>query len=393
MKARLLIIDDEAMVRDSMEAYLEDSGYSVVAVNSGQAGLDALEIHEIDLVLCDLRMPVLDGLQVLQKVKQRSENIPVIVVSGAGVMDDVVQALRLGASDYLVKPIIDMVMLEHSVQRNLERVALEKQNLSYRDHLESANRDLRSSLDELRSDQQAGRKVQMKMLPDFVDEGALSFRHKIRPSLMLSGDFLDYFPLDAKHYGFYIADVSGHGASSAFVTVLLKNLTYRLKRNLKRGSSKDLFNPVKVLERINQELLDTECGKHLTIVYAVLNLETLELNYSVGAHFPMPVLLIEGKAQYLEGRGMPVGLFRDAEYSEYQLSLPKQFTLSLFSDGVLELLSQPSLALKEEYLLRLIEREAGDHDAIVKVLALESYEDVPDDIALMTVVRNENAAR
>lgn len=393
MKARLLIIDDEAMVRDSMEAYLEDSGYSVVAVDSGQAGLKVLETQEIDLILCDLRMPLLDGLQVLQKVKQRPDNIPVIVVSGAGVMDDVVQALRLGASDYLVKPIIDMVMLEHSVQRNLELVALEKQNLSYRDHLESVNRELRSSLDELRSDQQAGRKVQMKMLPDFVDEGALTFRHKIRPSLMLSGDFLDYFPLDDNHYGFYIADVSGHGASSAFVTVLLKNLTYRLKRNLKRGSSQDLFHPVKVLERINQELLDTECGKHLTIVYAVLNLETLELNYSVGAHFPMPVLLTEGKAQYLEGRGMPVGLFRDAEYSEYKLSLPRQFTLSLFSDGVLELLSQSSLALKEEYLLSLIEKKAGNHDAIVSELALESDEDVPDDIALMTVVRNEYAPR
>jgi serine phosphatase RsbU (regulator of sigma subunit) len=228
----------------------------------------------------------------------------------------------------------------------------------------------------------------MKMLPDFVDEGSLSFRHKIRPSLMLSGDFLDYFPLDDNHYGFYIADVSGHGASSAFVTVLLKNLTYRLKRNLKRGSSKDLYHPVKVLERINQELLDTECGKHLTIVYAVLNLDTLELNYSVGAHFPMPVLLVEGKAQYLEGRGMPVGLFRDAKYNDYQMTLPKQFTLSLFSDGVLELLTQSSLAQKEEYLLHLIEREAGNHDAIVKALALESDEDVPDDIALMTVVRN-----
>jgi sigma-B regulation protein RsbU (phosphoserine phosphatase) len=118
MKARLLIIDDEAMVRDSMEAYLEDSGYSVVAVDSGRAGLEILETQSIDLILCDLRMPNLDGLQVLQSVKQRSDNIPVIVVSGAGVMDDVVQALRLGASDYLVKPIIDMVTLEHSVKRN-----------------------------------------------------------------------------------------------------------------------------------------------------------------------------------------------------------------------------------------------------------------------------------
>ena len=234
MKARLLVIDDEAMVRESMVAYLEDSGYQVVAVNSGHAGLEVLEQQDIDLILCDLRMPNLDGLEVLKQVKQRNHQTPFIVVSGAGVMDDVVQALRLGASDYLVKPIIDMVVLEHSVQRNLDLVDLASQNRNYRDHLESVNRELRTSLDELRSDQQAGRKVQMKMLPDPIKDETLHFSHIIKPSLMLSGDFLDYFPLDDKHYGFYIADVSGHGASSAFVTVLLKNLTYRLKRNLKR---------------------------------------------------------------------------------------------------------------------------------------------------------------
>jgi phosphoserine phosphatase RsbU/P len=387
MKARLLVIDDEAMVRESMVAYLEDSGYQVEAAASGVAGLAILEQQEIDLILCDLRMPQLDGLQVLQQVKQVNQHIPFIVVSGAGVMNDVVQALRLGASDYLVKPIIDMVMLEHSVQRNLELVDLERQNQQYRDHLEAANRELRSSLDELRGDQQAGRQVQMKMLPEQVAIDNLSFEHIIKPSLMLSGDFLDYFPLDDQHYGFYIADVSGHGASSAFVTVLLKNLTYRLKRNLKRGSSDDLYHPVKVLERINQELLDTDCGKHLTIVYAVLNIKTLQLNYSIGAHFPMPILFSDKKAQYLEGRGMPIGLFRDAKYNSYQMTLPEQFTLSLFSDGILELINEPSLAQKEEYLLNLIEREAGDHESIVAALSLKSEDDVPDDVALMTVVR------
>lgn len=386
MKSRLLVIDDEAMVRESMVAYLEDSGYQVVAVDSGQAGLEVLEQQDIDLILCDLRMPNLDGLEVLKQVKQRNQQTPFIVVSGAGVMDDVVQALRLGASDYLVKPIIDMVVLEHSVQRNLDLVDLASQNKNYRDHLESVNRELRTSLDELRSDQQAGRKVQMKMLPDPIQDETLHFSHIIKPSLMLSGDFLDYFPLDDKHYGFYIADVSGHGASSAFVTVLLKNLTYRLKRNLKRGSSDDLFHPVKVLERINQELLDTECGKHLTIVYCVLNIDTLQLNYSIGAHFPMPILFSDGKAQYLEGKGMPVGLFRDAQYNSYQLQLPEKFNLTMFSDGILELLTQPSLALKEEYLLNLIERDAGNHESIKQKLSLESDEDVPDDVALMTVV-------
>ncbi|HCM05249.1 MAG TPA: fused response regulator/phosphatase [Oceanospirillales bacterium] len=385
MKARLLVIDDEAMVRDSMEAYLEDSGYQVHAVESAQSGFLILEQHTVDLILCDLRMPNFDGLEVLKQVKERAENIPVIVVSGAGVMDDVVQALRLGASDYLVKPILDMAVLEHSVQRNLSLITLEKQNKEYRDHLEVVNRELRNSLDELRSDQQAARKVQMKMLPDFLDAQGLSFKHIIKPSLMLSGDFLDYFPLDDDHYGCYIADVSGHGASSAFVTVLLKNLTYRLKRNLKRGSSDDLYHPMKVLQRINEELLDTECGKHLTIVYGVLNAKTLQFNYSVGAHLPMPILYAAGKAQYLEGKGMPVGLFRDAEYNDYTMQLPDKFTLSMFSDGVLELLDLPSLVEKEQHLLDLIEKESGKHESIVRTLAIDSDAVVPDDVALMTI--------
>lgn len=385
MKARLLVIDDEAMVRDSMEAYLEDSGYQVHAVESAQSGFLILEQHTVDLILCDLRMPNFDGLEVLKQVKERAENIPVIVVSGAGVMDDVVQALRLGASDYLVKPILDMAVLEHSVQRNLSLITLEKQNKEYRDHLEVVNRELRNSLDELRSDQQAARKVQMKMLPDFLDAQGLSFKHIIKPSLMLSGDFLDYFPLDDDHYGCYIADVSGHGASSAFVTVLLKNLTYRLKRNLKRGSSDDLYHPMKVLQRINEELLDTECGKHLTIVYGVLNAKTLQFNYSVGAHLPMPILYAAGKAQYLEGKGMPVGLFRDAEYNDYTMQLPDKFTLSMFSDGVLELLDLPSLVEKEQHLLDLIEKESGKHESIVRALAIDSDAVVPDDVALMTI--------
>lgn len=386
MKARLLVIDDEAKVRDSMVAYLENSGYHVTAADSGIKGLKILEQETIDLIVCDLRMPTLDGLDVLKQVKNKNQNIPFIVISNIEIMNDVVEALRLGASDFLVKPIVDMVVLEHLIQRNLDLVLLEKQNARYRTHLETANRELQKNLDELRSDQLAGRQVQLKMLPEPLKNENLEFAYTIKPSLMLSGDFLDYIPLDDNHYGFYIADVSGHGVSSAFVTVLLKNLTYRLKRNLNQGIDDDLYHPVKVLTRINQELLDTHCGKHLTIVYCVLNLETLQLTYSIGAHLPMPILYSNGVAQYLEGKGMPVGLFRDAKYNEYQVQLPEKFSLSLFSDGVLELLTQPSLALKEEYLLRLIEQEAGNHESITQVLRLNTDDDTPDDIALLTVV-------
>src|SRR5690606_40550624 len=83
----------------------------------------------------------------------------------------------------------------------------------------------------------AGRHIQLKLFPERGREiDGLQFDHLIKPSLYLSGDFLDYFQIDERNVVFYLADVSGHGASSAFVTVLLKNLTNRLQRNLRRGS-------------------------------------------------------------------------------------------------------------------------------------------------------------
>lgn len=149
------------------------------------------------------------------------------------------------------------------------------------------------------------------MLPDHVqDVAGLKVDHLIKPSLYLSGDFLDYFQISPNQVLVYIADVSGHGASSAFVTVLLKNLTNRLQRNLRRHSSDDILYPDRFLERINSELLDTGLGKHVTVFVGIISIAERTLTYAVGAHFPMPILSFEGgEAAFLEGSGLPVGLF------------------------------------------------------------------------------------
>ncbi|MEJ2419843.1 MAG: response regulator, partial [Exilibacterium sp.] len=105
---KLLIIDDDTIVRQNIVAYLEDSGFDVYQASDGRCGLALFRRDPPDLVLSDLRMPGVDGLQVLKEVHEQSPEIPVIVISGAGVMSDVVEALRLGASDYLIKPVVDM---------------------------------------------------------------------------------------------------------------------------------------------------------------------------------------------------------------------------------------------------------------------------------------------
>lgn len=387
--AKLLIIDDDNVVRASVAAYLEDSGFEVFQAGNGVQGLAAFQTHQPDLVICDLRMPQMDGLELIQRVSALDAEVPIIVLSGAGVMNDAVGALRLGAADYLIKPLEDLAVLEHAVSRALDRAQLRLENRRYREKLEVANRELQTSLDLLREDQTAGRQVQMNMLPVTpcaIDD--FTFEHRIIPSLYLSGDFVDYFRLDESRIAFYLADVSGHGASSAFVTVLLKFMTTRLMFDARKQGRLPDFKPSEVLSYINRGLLNTKPGKHVTMVGGVIDEARGVLTYSVGGHLPLPILYSQGKAQYLEGRGLPVGLFEDASFEDQEISLPASFSLSLMSDGVLELLGGESLKHKEQMLPNLVCSGGGSLDGLAQALGLENLAESPDDIALLVLSRN-----
>jgi signal transduction histidine kinase len=161
-KSVVLTIDDDQSVRESLANYLEDFGYAVLQAEDGQRGLDVLGTHRPDLILVDLRMPRMDGLQVLARVREIAPEIPIMVVSGAGDIRDVVEALRRGAWDYLVKPIQDMNILLHAVETCLERARLLRQNREYQQSLEE-------SLDKLqRTQKEMVQSAKMAALGDLV---------------------------------------------------------------------------------------------------------------------------------------------------------------------------------------------------------------------------------
>ena len=347
------------------------------------------EREQPDLIICDLRMPQIDGLELIRRISQINSEMPVIVVSGAGVMSDAVEALRLGAADYLIKPLEDLAVLEHSVHRALDRSRLRLENQRYREKLEAANRELQASLHLLQEDQNAGRQVQMNMLPTTPWEAdGLHFAHQIIPSLYLSGDFADYFRVDEHRVAFYLADVSGHGASSAFVTVLLKFMTTRLLYEWRRNGVLPEFKPSDVLGHINRGLINCKLGKHVTMLGGVIDLQSGQLTYSIGGHLPLPVLFSEGEARYLEGRGLPVGLFQEASYNDLVMQLPPSFSLSMMSDGILDLLPGDTLKEKEAALPRLVSEAGGTLDGLRQVFGLANLRDMPDDIALLVLSRN-----
>ena len=132
----ILIIEDDFIVRQAIADYLSRKKYNVIQAENGSKGLDCFHQQQVDLVLTDLRMPKVDGLEVLATVDREAPETPVIVVSGMGTIEDVIKALKLGAWDYITKPISDMTLLNHAVTRALERVKLSQHNKEYQKHLQ-----------------------------------------------------------------------------------------------------------------------------------------------------------------------------------------------------------------------------------------------------------------
>ncbi len=134
MTAVALIIDDEEIIRQACRRILEPEGISMLEAGDATTALKLLEQHEIDLVLTDLRLPDLSGIEVLRRVKEFDPYVEVIIVTGHGSVNTAVEAMKLGAYDYIEKP-FRPDELRALVMKALERRRLRKENLSLKKHL------------------------------------------------------------------------------------------------------------------------------------------------------------------------------------------------------------------------------------------------------------------
>ncbi|MDD2364878.1 MAG: sigma-54 dependent transcriptional regulator [Desulfuromonadaceae bacterium] len=141
IKPTVLVVDDELYVRESLTAYLDDIGFSVLEAKNGEAGLELFKSRRPDIVLTDLRMPVMDGFALLEAVSALDEYTPIVVVSGVGALNEAVRAMRLGAWDYLSKPIGNFEELQITLEGCLERARIRKELDRLRRHLSDGTLD------------------------------------------------------------------------------------------------------------------------------------------------------------------------------------------------------------------------------------------------------------
>jgi len=131
-KDKILVIDDESNIRSSLQGILEDEGFGVQTAETGEDGLRLLEKQNFDLLLLDVWLPEMSGIEVLKRAKQSEDNPPVVMISGHGTIETAVQATKLGAFDFLEKPLsLEKVIV--TIQNALKQRKLEVENIELRE--------------------------------------------------------------------------------------------------------------------------------------------------------------------------------------------------------------------------------------------------------------------
>jgi len=145
----ILVIDDEPGLRRSLCAYLEDRDFDLLEAGNGREGLELLERHLADLeaVIVDLNMPVMDGYSFIQEAVHRTRDLPIVVLSGVGIVEDALRAVRLGAWDFITKPLHNFEILDYTLDKVLEKARLTRENRAYQTNLEQLVRQRTAELE------------------------------------------------------------------------------------------------------------------------------------------------------------------------------------------------------------------------------------------------------
>jgi sigma-B regulation protein RsbU (phosphoserine phosphatase) len=394
----LLVDDDPAVLRTLVRALPE---YAPLQAEDGLAARDILSRVDVDVVVCDLGMPRLDGLDLMRWAKEHCPHPRWIVVSGQDTFGAALQALKLGAFDFLSKPVLP-IQLQKAVgnaTRHQELVAeraqlargLEENNARLAEslrNLEAAYGALQEQRSMLDQDLRRAERIMRALLPHSLPSiREMQISAGYRPSDAIGGDLYGAAMIDDRHLAVYVADAAGHGVSAALLAVLF----YQRLRLLSEGSA--LPGPAAVLSELNHGVFD-ECrasGLFVTAIFALIETTTRTVTLASAGHPAALLLRSTGKIERVEKSGPALGLAEDASFGEHRFALGAGDRLLLYTDGLTDSLASGGPDL--ETLLGIASAQAKDGGSAVDYLLASSERSgvSRDDITLLLLTADGGA--
>jgi len=347
---RILIVDDEDLILHVLKEFFRQRRDHCDTASNGLEALRLVEDRLYDLVLSDISMPGMDGLELIRRVKSLQPNSVCILMSGLGTRRDILSALKIGVFDFIDKPIPDIASLTMVIDRASESSRLVQERDTLLESLKQQNAKLEYSLQRLHeafgqlrrqeevieSDLARAQRVQRKFLPSaFPRLNGLDLFGYYAPCEQLGGDFFGTIPLNENRLALYLVDVAGHGVSAAMVTVTFREL---MRARLREKDSTQFFqSPHQVLEYLNSALLEESFDPPIfvSMIYAVLDAATGLVRMASAGH-PAPILAGAESKRLELASGCVLGSQVQTAFEEKEFRLQIGDVLILYSDGLSE---------------------------------------------------------
>jgi len=337
-QAKILVVEDEENLRRLFAQYLRREAYEVVEAESGEAAVGKISAQIFDLVITDLQMATLSGLDVLKAARDRDVQTQVLILTGFGSVSTAVNAMQQGAYEYLTKP-MHLEALAAKVRNALERRRLLQTLTQQQQLLEVQRRSLERDLD-------LARHVQNSLMPAPLANDRIRIEVQYLPMAWLGGDFADIFAAQNGDVWMSIVDVTGHGIAAA---LLVNRICPEVRARVRSGCE-----PEQVLEHLNRFVFDTfgDIGLYLTMMCVKCDLNHSRLHWAGSAH--PPALLWQKESDHLltlPSQNIILGFERQTPRAFHSDAAPFHHgdRLFLFTDGLLEIEdeSRTPLGLKE----------------------------------------------
>ncbi|MFB3787819.1 MAG: PP2C family protein-serine/threonine phosphatase [bacterium] len=335
----LLIVDDEEDIRLNLCDFMALEGFDVLSATNGAEAFKILKDQTPDVILTDLIMPHMGGLELLEKLHQKNLDIPVVIMTAFGTIDYAVKAMKVGARDFITKP-IDYDYVLKVIHRVLKNARLEQK--------------IKEQQQEMDEDLHLAGRIQNAILPKPIDHARYSLNYRFEPLLEIGGDRLLVHEYGEDHLSLALFDVSGHGVSAALVANLVHiELVSRLCED------RPPFNVIEHLQRFVHKTLG-EAEIFFTIIIADVNLFTHTLTVCNAGH---PDLLVwkygQGTLERIHSHIPPVGFpsRAAAESTETRMELAAGDRIILYTDGFPEIRGKDGQILGYDRFTKLVQKK------------------------------------
>lgn len=349
---KILVIEDTLMLRRLLKKSLQVQGCEVVEAEDGESGLRQAQMVHPTLIISDLHLPGINGIEVCRQVKANPTTASTFFVLMAA--DDSPEkqelAIAAGADAFLAKP-LKVEDLGARLQAWIRLQGLKGLRQSHQAY--QAERQMVQTLQQQRLEtelQEAASYVRSLLPKPCSTPIAVDFQ--FLPSKYLGGDCFDYYWLNADQFVIYLLDVSGHGLGAALFSVSVQSV-------LRSQSLPQVCfdQPDQVLSALNSRFQADETNvRYFTIWYGVYRLSTQELVYASAGHPPALLRSVNSTTpvQYLKARGKPVGLLPETQFKNSYHTINEASVLYLFSDGIYEFSLGSGKTWKIEEFIQLV---------------------------------------